>query len=525
MRRPQWLALGHLLKLAGDLLRDLPVPDGTSGTVSQRASVQSVVRGLAQAARWVLADTEDQPTEEGHDWRVLDVEASELLVWGVDYARLATDHIMWSRGLLTCAPDPVARTIQFGPPSQAALTFMLGQVLSELLWADAFLCRMPGTAIRSIFRRWVGASTVTPTGRWVRPGIVRESPAFEELVSWTRSELLVGQDADMDLDGYTPDDFAHVYTAVYAHSRCLCLLEERADALYGPANPMGSSCLSLPHSDMADWVAQASGVPAAKAAEVLQDLTFDASSLHSSIALTPVLRSRDDVLMISPRLFCNVHPFHMFATALISGKRRSSYERMISDIEGVRVKHVAATLKSHGLGVLDTRTIRAANGHEMTPDLLVWDEQASQLLVVEYKHSLPPCEPRLVYNRLLDLRRWQERLGQYQEFARANPQGLPAAVRRSEPITVLPLLLFAFPMPLPVSPPDDMAFADWVGLDNYLSQVDRPTVAGLSNWARNRPDVEAAFPGAQLSPDNITVEDWTYRRWVVVLAPDAAPAH
>lgn len=519
MRRPRWFAAGHLLKVVGDLLRDLPWPHRTSGMVIQRANVKNAIMGLAQAVRWVLTDPETRTTEGTCDWRVLDDEATELLVWGARYARLATDHIMWSRGLLTCTCNPAAKTIEFGPAPQTASRFMLGQVLSELLWADAFHRGMPAAAIRCIFRRWDAASIVAADGRWMQPGVVRESPGFEDLLEWTRSELLVGQDENAKLDGYTPGDFARIHTALHAHTRCLCLLEERADALYGQENPIGSTCLSLPRNEMADWLAEASGVPPAKTSEILQDLTFDANSIHSSILLTPVLQTSDDVLMISPRLFCDVHPFHMFATALISGKRRRCYESMISDIEAQRVKQVAVALESLGLQAIDTRTIRSANGHEVTPDLLVWDEQGGDLLVVEYKHSLPPSEPRLVYNRLLDLRGWQERLEQYREFVMANPQALPSAVKRREPTAVLALLLFASPMPLPVSPPENMAFSDWVGLHNYLSNVGRPSVAGIWNWARNRPEVEAAFPGAKLFPHDVRVEEWTYRRWILGPAP------
>jgi len=473
--------------------------------------------GAMQALRWILAESSIERESNVPDLSIIAKETIEFMTWGASYKSLATDHIAWSRGVLSGSADIDKKQITFKPKSEYDLSFFLGQTSSWQKWIAYVDARRPLPALSRICAMWTKSMRRDQRSIDIDPDFAVRTEENEAVVRWTRNETFPGAAPAFDLGAYTFEDFCRVYAAIFIHSWCINEFENDYARTHGKENDWGSAPFVMPMVDASNWFAAASDIPVERVRAILNQLTFNASSIHSSFAFQPLIQTREGTLAFSPGGFCRGDPYRMLAGSLNVGERRRYYETLVGPLEQSRVDQIAASFKSRGFIALPRQTLTGADGSG-TPDLLVYSPKDGEVLVVEYKHSISPPEPAMVANRLREVDGWVTKLITYRRLLLEDKMlkentGICASVERTHL-----LLLYGFPMLIPVGKIDEVAMGDWVSLAELVTQAKSFSLSGLWHWAKRRPDVAHLTRAATYAEQRIPVGDWTYIRSVIGLA-------
>lgn len=100
------------------------------------------------------------------------------------------------------------------------------------------------------------------------------------------------------------------------------------DALFGSENEAGSLVFRMPENEMIKWLSTMSGVKEGLVKIILDDLIFDASSLHSSLGNQPFVKA-NTLMFLLARLISSLDPMRLLAGALNKGSKQSIYAKFI----------------------------------------------------------------------------------------------------------------------------------------------------------------------------------------------------
>lgn len=119
LHRSNDLALGYLLKIYGDISRDLTnfPNDYTEQMINMIVTLME--RGLAHCIRWILRSTSSSdrkvlPSEVPRvNNTALNNEAAEFLTFGREYHTIFMDHVAWSRDAMNVSIDQTSKIVRF----------------------------------------------------------------------------------------------------------------------------------------------------------------------------------------------------------------------------------------------------------------------------------------------------------------------------------------------------------------------------------------------------------------------------
>jgi hypothetical protein len=213
----------------------------------------------------------------------------------------------------------------------------------------------------------------------------------------------------------------------------------------------------------------------------------------------------------------------LFVVVLNKREKRKVYARFVQRLEQSTLDTIEKAFRSLGFEVLREKTLVDGNGLEVKPDFLVYDESDREILVVDYKHTLTPLNPSQVILKSTTLRESKEGIEQirkYLTFLRDNLPLVSSQISHGKNVErIHGLLLFRWPMPIPASIDPEVKIIDWVSLSRILQQGNPVALAGLMNWVETRPDVGITTEQIKLIPEEIRVDEWTYKRFILALRP------
>jgi hypothetical protein len=150
---------------------------------------------------------------------------------------------------------------------------------------------------------------------------------------------------------------------------------------------------------------------------------------------------------------------------------------------------------------------------------LLYDPQKKELLVIDYKHTLAPSGASQVIRKSKTLSESREGIRQiqrYLEFFQNNLQLLDSWIGEVEnKDKINGVLLFRWPMPMHLEFDRQVSIVDWFSLENMLSKENNISIKSLINWIRTRPDLPSSVRHLQRAPEEIEVDNWTYRRMIL----------
>ena len=527
LSKPEDLAITRLLKVTGDTLRDFSGRSGENYDALSKHTIGSLLtRALSHCLRWVCSDCPAGPAVQGPQWKDEDEEASALLQWGTQYARLATDHVAWSNSLLRAGVDSRNKIITFYPPEDFDFDFFFRQCEADLrYWYDDVYSSFPSQSYQAIYEIWK-QSIVFSDGEFdFDPEVIASHEEFLVIERWMASLMFPELPETCTIGSYNLAELRRFFSVLYIISSCIFDLESHVDNDLGEENWLGSLTFQDERPRLIEWLAHATGLAVTAVDPIVDDLTLNPTRFHCSITTTPFVLSRSNTLFLLPRLFSILDPQRSFACSLTCGTGRKNYDRISTLVENLHLFKLAEILSHYGLKVYRERKLVAPDGSIITPDFLVFDNCTSDVLVIDYKNALAATSVSEVTSRLKEYRKGVSQVGRYVEVLTRSTQLLKPFLGQLLPLDPLPvnivgLLLFRVPMPLPVPKIESVVVDDWYSLRKRLksSSIQRLTIRELL-------PVKMLFDD-QRHPrfhyDDIPVANWVYQRSVLFIPNEDA---
>ena len=509
------LAVGHLLKVYGDAVRDVSRGVDTRTFIEARFKINMMGYGLGHCLRWLLENQVASVILPAERWDVLDREAAEFLGWGTAYALLANDRTAWKANLITAEVDQSHKRITFGLPD-ADLRWFVQQVEAQQVTIDERVGNRPDETLRADGIAWLGDSQVLRTGL---QGDYKPRPrsVTQAMEAWASRSVLPTLDGGEDLSGFSLAEFRIFVSSLLPFCLYHCWFEDEADRQFGHTHPFGSQPMMMPVGRFAKWASQFSGLSEGTAKAIVAMLTFDPSRFHERITYRPFVVLANQTLLTSPRLWGFLNLERLLVGSLNASGRKRVYDDLINQIETRQVKEIAAVLgRVAGWRVACQRSFRA-DGTKITPDFVIWEPGSDRILVIDYKHAMEASGPVEVANRLSDFSKWIKRVGDYKAFFSSNWGILKDQVGRTlknAPAAIDGLILSRWPLALPVAECGNVVVADWSGFQRYLPTSEGCPIGSLLEWAATMPEVQRPSRFAEV-PQEIRVGDWTYVRTAI----------
>jgi hypothetical protein len=520
------ITIPYLLKILGGLDRSIDTIEEGISLYRRRSIIQNILNAISHSLRWI-SKSEGQVLLPPTYGKQIEEEAMEALGWGVSYAMLVQDHVAFSRDELIGKVDVNNKTISFEHRVDFDPFILLTQAASEELHTASIFDLLPIKELGKEFNPWVKrfASRLSVTNTdWQ---IKSDETSYQAVLSWINQIVWPELPSSLDLGGYSLDDYRRLVASIYLHGLFFSWLEDYIDDRYDTDQEANSVVIADTEHGMAMRLSKLSGVPPASIRAILNDLIFDPTYFHSLITMQPFVRSKNRRIYFLARLIAMLDFSRMLATAVNRKHKRHIYERLVNSLEQANLDIIESKLRSLGFVVLREKRISDSKGAVITPDFLIFDSQSKELVVVDYKHTLAPIGAAEVLTKSNTIKEGKEgflQLRKYLDFLRNNNSSLQSlGINVGNLDKLRGILLFRWPMALPVSRTSDVLLTDWVSLSNFLVKGGKVTLPELFHWVEHRPDLSVNPNVWTPLHHQIEVDDWTYNH--LILVQDAHDSH
>jgi len=511
--RPQDEAIPHLLKVTGDIWRELTNSPLQNNRVS-KTTFDNILGGLGHCIRWTINSPSRQVHLPRASYQELDREAVDFLRWGIHYHMLYLDHVAWSRGWLEATIDEGSHTIEFSYGSNFDKRFLATQLFDLEKTSLSQRVRLSDKALEADFPQWMKLFRFNGQGFNVTKDVTKLETAYRAVERWLDKIAFPEINDEEVFGGYSLREFKKFFAALFLHCEYLTWLEDRVDNLLEDENALGSLLLALDKDSMIEWLVEISGVDRGAMKAIIDDLTFVASSVHASLVNQPFVKSSQGNLYLLPRLFARIDPLRLLSGALNKSELgRKTYGRIVESVSSKVLEQIRSSFDTERFDVWKERTFLDKSGKQHTPDLIVFDKDNRELLIAEYKHSIVPFGPSEVDYRVRELKKGLEQVQGYIEgLSKSSSSWISSLpVRR-----VFALLIYRFPMPMPIPSDLSIGIASWSALSRKMLPRFSGSLSELYNWVRTRPDLNGQLRPLRIEYFDIQVSDWKYRHPILV---------
>ena len=509
--RKQDEALPHLLKIVGDYWRearnDLPKSEFLSS-----ALLESTMSGLEYCIKWIILSPGKYIKLPKANNFILDKEASEFLDWGIQYHKLVLDHVAYRKKLIQVKIDEEHKTIEFMPTTDFSKQFLLTQSMDAQTSLHTLFSGLPLGAIKADFPLWKNNLKFNETGIDSTISASRLFNAYPATLRWLESFVLPEISSTDFLGDYTLNDFRKFFAALFLHCTYWTWIEDSTDKLLGDEHLLGTLVLTLKRDEMIEWLSSISEVSPKSLKALVNDFTLNVTHRNSRLANQPFVKSAKDIVYLLPRLFVSVDPLRMLSGSLHHNPNgRKFYERIIETISSAQLTRIHPMFESLEFVVWREKRLVDNLGKTYTPDLIVFDKTHNQLLVADYKHSMNPTGVGEVLNKLDS---FAKDIGQVQKYIKA-VKNTSDWIKEYSAGSIIGLLIYRYPMPLPVTLNKDVVVTNLLSLENSLLSQHPGSLTDLALSLQNRLDLSNEVEDLQLIPMEIQVDDWKYIRYFV----------
>ena len=316
------LAIGHLLKVYGDAVRDVNRGVDTKTFIHARFKVNMIGYGLGHCLRWLLENQVTSVVLPAEQCEVLDREAAEFLGWGTAYALLANDRTAWKANLITAEIDEARKRISFGVPAAADCRWFVQQIEAQQATIDERVENRPDETLRADCLVWIGDSQLRQTGL---QGSYRRRPRFvvEVMEGWVAHSVLPTLDGGEDLNGFSFAQFRIFVSSLLPFCLYHCWFEDEADRRFGHTHPFGSQPMMMSHGRFLKWICEVSMISEDAVKAIIEMLTFDPSRFHERVTYRPFVALANQTLFTSPRLWGLLNLERLLVGALNASGRKA----------------------------------------------------------------------------------------------------------------------------------------------------------------------------------------------------------
>jgi hypothetical protein len=500
-RLPQSAVVWGVLRHLGQVPREFQSPGAPDASLVDFWRVfDQFKRGAAQAVRWAA---ESEATE--YDWlpeneQVLE-ETLELLNWAADYARLAAHFIAWTRKAINAEIDTVTRRVRFTFDG-AVETSLLAASLRENERSLSYPAFAPPVSMIQGLLALDREEDWLSVGQWPneRPKL-RGHAALAKVTEWARQVVMPELNDSISLGPVDLSDLRRFWAAIWLVSASYAIHEDDLDRRTRHTNDLPSAVLCMSREDWIARLAAAVGSSRERITAILDLLTFDPGTLHSSITSHVFVASRSGLVFLCPRLVFHCDPRGLVGWILNARPQlRELYGGLNQHLQHHWIEKLGNAFRTAGWSCWTEPRLRA-QGAEIMPDIVASDRDC-QFLIADFKHTTLPIEPRQISDRLKSFAADCDQMRRYQTVLCEHPEMLTAMGRADHPELCRIALIYRWPLSIPYP----------AACDVVVFQAE-PIIRELSHGANTIQQLLAprgVANSARLASGEIRVGEWTF---------------
>jgi hypothetical protein len=434
----------------------------------------------------------------------------------MSYSMLFLDHVAFSKGALFAETNKAEKTITFSYPPDLDVTFLTTQLFSNQKAYKVFREQIPLNKIQNDYKTWASLIRFDGRGFHISENLVKHTTAYTIIMDWLNDKLWPELLDTTLLNKYKLEDFKKFYAALFINCQYWCWLEEEFDSRFGLENALGSGPIRLSDIEIINRLSEMSGVTKNSIKAILKDLTFDVSNIHSNLLYQPFVHSNSGKIYSLPRLIIKTDPARLLSGALNKGKGQKVYDGIVQTLEQSSLDFIETQFKILKLTVLREQSLKNEKGEKITPDFIVFDERNRELLIADYKHALTPFGPSEVYYKIKEVKKGLKQIQRYLNFVKENYPILQKLIDNLDStVKIYALLLFRWPMPIPINKTQDIEIIDWFSVKKRLNKKYYKSISSLITWIKCRPDVPDYYKSLSQTYFDVQVADWKYRTTIL----------
>ena len=307
-RRPQSAIVWGAFRVLGQVSREFQSPAAPDASLIDLWRVfDQFKRGAAQVVRWVAESDVMECDWLPENEQILD-ETLDLLNWAVDYARLAAHFIAWTRKAINADVESSTRRVRFTFAGDVAVSQFTADMRESERSLSEPAYTPPVSVVRSLLAQdreenWLAA------GQWPneRPKLAAHR-AFAEVAGWVRQVVMPELEEEVSLGPIDMSDSRRFWATIWLVSASYAIHEDDLDRRTRHENDLPSAVLCMRRDEWISRLAEAGGLQQEGVAAMLDLMTFDAGTLHSSIASHPFVTTRSGLVFLCPRLVYHCDP-------------------------------------------------------------------------------------------------------------------------------------------------------------------------------------------------------------------------
>lgn len=461
LQRSQIEAISHILKVYGNILREFDLAESNQTRTGNRLTEEILLAlALEQCLRWVLTSCKLISSSSQDSWQIIDEEAMSLISWARLYVKLCADYTALFRGYYIATLNEALHEIRFDYKNIIEFTVYSSQMAAYPFHVNEVFNILPKKEIDDIFHQWKGKVNLTELH------LPEKLPDFENVFSvpnqlimleWSRATILPELDNSENLHGFTLGDLRIFWACLFLKCYLIANLESYVDETIGSENDLGSVMLQGHSIEFSEYLGEYFKMDSITVLRIIDCLTFDESSHKSTLSNSPFIKTKCGAISILCRRVVKIDPYIMISSSLAKRSRKSIYEALVHKIEKINVTNVGTQFQNIGFTVIIEGIFKSKENVKICPDLIVYDQYNHQILIVDYKHAIPPIGAGEVGNRIRDLEKWKDQIRRYLTFFSKNEDIIKSKLKCTKISQVYGMLLFRWGMPIPVVTETDIA--------------------------------------------------------------------
>lgn len=484
-----------VLRLIGQFPRDMRDHRWSAvSSVDTQREWGNLRRGAAQAVRWARMHAAPERVWLEEQAGVLDA-AMPLLLWAMDYSRLAANFVNASRGALEPSVNEERRevTFEYRQASDA------GAFVSAMSDSDAILeCSAQSMPVPQI-RGMVASAQLRADlslGKWPPAS----HPSFAAAEVWAGDVISPEVAGDTPVGCGTLADLRKLWSCLWTICAAFVLSEELIDRQTRFVNEHPSAVLAMTRGEWAQRLTCWTQLDPLPLDELIGLMTFDPANFHSSMTTRPFVAA-GEWLLLCPRVVYHAD-CRCLASWLLntSSSHRRFYDAVCTATETYWLERMRVAFVGAGWRCVREARLEAGDWR-ITPDILAMDREGV-VLVADFKNDTVPIEPRQVADRLRSFDHHADQLSRYLKFVVDHPRLVAAKFGVSSLGPVRTAVIYRWPMAIPHEAIQHLSVL-------HVSRVLGQLTSGVSTVAQLLDCGQAGTLG-RLGQAQIGVGGWTF---------------
>ncbi|MCL6218994.1 hypothetical protein [Zunongwangia pacifica] len=466
------IVIPYLLQVYGDTERhrDNLIANGQDAH-NVSIYLSNMLHGIGHCIRWMLKqnqplyrDISDEST------RQLQEMAADFLGWGTGYHMIAQEFVTWSRGIKTAIFSEENKTITFLNPEGYNYSSVYDNQLLYAKQMQVVYYSYPHNEMEIEYEEWLKDIDFSspPIANHIDWDRGRDSKSYPLLYRKMCEILFPELEESTEFDGYNLRQLRQFYALFFLNFHFIRWTEAVLDSKSGKNLSFGSNPLYLSTTQFENLAATITGLPKKVAAAIINDLTFNPNTFHTSVSIQPFILSSSGTYYILPNLFSQLEPSRMILGALNKGSKKKIYDKLINLIEKCNLNELYNYVKDVSSWTPYLEKMVKFGGKQIHPDLILINSDDRCIYIIDYKHFIGPISASEVDYKMNELKKGSIQVKNYIELFRKLSK---IGTTNIEGFATYGLLITHKPLPVPISDNIDIPILDMLTFKQKISSM------------------------------------------------------